>query len=69
MKKFIDERKRLTMRHYKQVECLKKVHQEQLEKFAKESSKVSEAETNVHFCLPLTLFLLYAICSHNFQPS
>ena len=40
MKKFIEERKRLTMKHYRQVEQLKKLHQEQLEKFNKDSDKV-----------------------------
>jgi hypothetical protein len=40
MKKFIEERKRLTMKHYRQVEQLKKLHQEQLDKYAKETSKV-----------------------------
>ena len=40
MKKFIEERKRLTMKHYRQVELLKKTHQEQVEKFSKDSEKV-----------------------------
>ena len=40
MKKFIEERKRLTMKHYRQVELLKKTHAEQLEKFNKDSEKV-----------------------------
>ena len=40
MKKFIDERKRLTMKHYRQVELLKKIHQEQFEKFSKDNEKV-----------------------------
>ncbi|XP_060577835.1 1-phosphatidylinositol 4,5-bisphosphate phosphodiesterase beta-4-like isoform X1 [Ruditapes philippinarum] len=42
MKKFIEERKRLTMKHYRQVEQLKKLHQEQLDKYAKETSKELE---------------------------
>ena len=41
MKKFIDERKRLTMKHYRQVELLKKVHQEQFQNFTKDNEKVS----------------------------
>lgn len=42
MKKFIDERKRLTMKHCRQVEQLKKIHQEQLDKFAKDTAKELE---------------------------
>ena len=42
MKKFIDERKRLTMKHYRQVELLKKTHTEQVEKFSKDSDKVRQ---------------------------
>ena len=42
MKKFIDERKRLTMKHYRQVELLKKVHQEQFQNFTKDNEKVGE---------------------------
>ena len=49
MKKFIEERKRLTMKHYRQVEQLKKVHQEQLEKFNKDSAKVA-APANYLMC-------------------
>lgn len=46
MKKFIEERKRLTMKHYRQMEQLKKLHQEQLEKFAKDSSKVGHHKSS-----------------------
>ncbi|KAL4237357.1 1-phosphatidylinositol 4 [Mactra antiquata] len=42
MKKFIEERKRLTMKHSRQVEQLKKVHEDQLDKFAKEMEKELE---------------------------
>ncbi|KAH3846069.1 hypothetical protein DPMN_088363, partial [Dreissena polymorpha] len=39
MKKFIDERRRLLVKHSKKMEQLKKFHQEQLDKFAKETAK------------------------------
>lgn len=41
MKKFIGERKSMTYKHYIQVEQLKKIHTEQMEKFSKDSNKVS----------------------------
>lgn len=48
MKKFIEERKRLTMKHYRQVELLKKTHAEQLEKFNKDSEKDLDIADMVH---------------------
>ena len=34
------ERKRLSMKHYRQMELLNKTHQEQFEKFSKDNEKV-----------------------------
>ncbi|KAL5008396.1 hypothetical protein ScPMuIL_013977 [Solemya velum] len=48
MKKFYDERKRYAMKHSRQVESLKKVLQEQMEKFLKENDKELDVADMVH---------------------
>nr|CFW94238.1 Eka-phospholipase C 1 protein [Euperipatoides kanangrensis] len=47
-KKFIEERKRMAMKHSRQLENLKKIHLEQMEGVAKENEKCIEMQNLVH---------------------
>ncbi|XP_069116571.1 1-phosphatidylinositol 4,5-bisphosphate phosphodiesterase beta-4-like isoform X2 [Argopecten irradians] len=47
-KKFIDERKKQTMKQSKQLELLKKSHQQQMDKFLQESKKELEKADMIH---------------------
>ncbi|XP_071081471.1 1-phosphatidylinositol 4,5-bisphosphate phosphodiesterase beta-4-like isoform X2 [Haliotis cracherodii] len=48
MKKFIEERKRLAMKHSRQVEALKKIHTEQVEKLVKDNEKYLDIADMAH---------------------
>ncbi|CAK9302716.1 unnamed protein product [Gordionus sp. m RMFG-2023] len=43
-KKFIDERKRIAMKHSKEMDSMKKVHQEEIEALEKENEKMQKAQ-------------------------